>query len=152
MIGSKILRKIMNLIGVSSEKSKMPMAPETKMYVILREDLSMKYISGTHAVVQFGLEHPNEFKEWNNGKIVCLSVFNGLALSYIHTQIADAVVKYLLEKNIKVNNYDDYSSETPYRYSVFVEPDLQSPLPTAIAFYNNCGQGEILKHLSLATK
>jgi len=109
---------------------------DPRMYLILREDLAYKYIQGGHALAQLALEHNNKFKEWNNQYLICLSVFNGLALNDVNEKLKETFGEYVL------------------RQSVFVEPDLQSPLPTAIAIFEN-GTGEVsyaLKDLKLATK
>ena len=102
------------------------------MYLVLREDLAYKYIQGGHALSQYALEHPLEFKEWNNEYLICLSVFNGLSLRSV------------------MNNLDAKG----FTYSAFVEPDLESELPTAIAIFEN-GEGyvkEALCKCGMATK
>ena len=98
-----------------------------RMYLVLREDLAYKYIQGGHALAQFALEHYDLFKEWNNEYLINLSVFNGLSLK--------GLTEDLDRKGII--------------YSAFVEPDLESELPTAIAHY---GTGECFGGLPLATK
>jgi len=112
---------------------------DPRMYLVLREDLAYKYIQGGHALAQFGLEHPLEFNEWNNEFLICLSVFNGLALDEVVHQLIDEVP------------LDSVVDRTP---SIFFEPDLKSELPTAIAIFEN-GDGYVsnaLKKLRLATK
>lgn len=102
-----------------------------RMYLILREDLAYKYIQGGHALSQYALEHPHNFALWNNEYLICLSVFNGLALSEVSESLKDEFIM-----------------------SEFFEPDLQSDLPTAIAVFES-GSGEIadvLSSLKLATK
>ena len=113
------------------------------MYLILREDLAYKYIQGGHALAQFGLEHPLEFKEWDNKYLICLSVFNGLALRELSLSLCvdNAAQPYL-------------NDEPTWVMSNFFEPDLESSLPTAIAIFEN-GDGyvsKLLKGLNLATK
>jgi len=107
----------------------LPLDP--RMYIILREDLSFKYIQGGHSLASFALEHPDLFRQWNNGYLICLSVFNGLALNDL-----------LISINGKVT------------CSVFYEPDLQSTLPTAICLFDDGKNGyrNYLRGLSLATK
>jgi len=107
---------------------------EPRMYLILREDLSFKYIQGGHALASFALEQSDLFKQWNNGYLICLSVFNGLALEDLRTKLRD-------------------TPNFPY-FSVFFEPDLKSELPTAICVFDDGKNGvrEHLKGLSLATK
>ena len=65
---------------------------DPRMYLILREDLAYKYIQGGHALAQLALEHNNKFKEWNNQYLICLSVFNGLALNDVNEKIQEAKV------------------------------------------------------------
>ena len=89
---------------------------EHRMYVIVREDLAMKYVQGAHGLAQFALEHPEAFKLWNNETIIFLSVFSGLMLD---------------ELNLKL--FDKFGST----FSYFVEPDLKSDLPTAICIYED---------------
>lgn len=105
---------------------------EPRMYLILREDLAYKYIQGGHALAAFALEHPDLFRMWNNGYLICLSVFNGLALRELRDQ--------LLNKGIA--------------FSWFIEPDLESPLPTALCLFDDGKNGyrNYLKSLSLASK
>ena len=109
---------------------KLPLEP--RMYVIVREDLSMKYIQGAHALSEFALKHPKEFQEWENKYLIFLSVFNGLAL--------DSLKLDLLSKGITL--------------SEFYEPDLKSELPTALCLFDNGKNGyrNHLKSLSLASK
>ena len=105
---------------------------EPRMYVIVREDLSMKYIQGAHALSEFALEHPKEFQEWENRYLIFLSVFNGLVL--------DALKIELLSKGVTL--------------SEFFEPDLKSELPTALCLFDDGKNGyrNYLKKLSLASK
>lgn len=107
---------------------------EPRMYLILREDLSYKYIQGGHALAKYALDHSSLFKEWNNGYLICLSVFNGLALEDLREKLAEA------------KNFNSFS--------VFFEPDLQSTLPTAICIFDDGKNGvrDHLKGLSLASK
>ena len=103
-----------------------------RMYLIIREDLAYKYIQGGHALAQYALEHPFEFKEWNNGHLICLSVFDGRSLK------------------MKENEFE----KREFVFSKFVEPDLESNQPTALAIFEN---GDIkiskfIKDLKLASK
>jgi hypothetical protein len=121
----------------------MPNKVDPRMYLILREDLAYKYIQGAHALAQFGLEHSLEFKEWDNKYLICLSVFNGLALRDVALNLCvdNAAQPYLEDK-------------PKWVMSSFFEPDLESALPTAIAIFEN-GDGYVsreLKHLKMATK
>ena len=109
---------------------------EPRMYLILREDLAYKYIQGEHALALFALEHFDKFMEWNNQYIINLSVFNGLELQKLDSELSDK-----------------FGVLIPV-HSKFYEPDLQSPLPTAICIFEN-GTGFVsraLKGLQLATK
>ena len=102
------------------------------MYLILREDLAYKYIQGGHALLQFALEYPNEVTHHNNQHLIFLSVFNGIALR---------------DKMLELESL-------AMQFSKFVEPDLESELPTALAIYED-GSGYVsqaLQGLSLATK
>ena len=110
---------------------------EPRMYLILREDLAYKYIQGGHALAQFALENYDTFKVWENKYLINLSVFNGLALDKLYLE--------LVEK---------FGSSYTIKLSKFVEPDLQSPLPTALCIFEN-GDGFVskaLKYLNLATR
>ena len=123
----------------STNGPQMPNKVDPRMYLILREDLAYKYIQGGHALAQFGLEHPLEFKEWDNKYLICLSVFNGLALREVRDQLW----------NNCLSEGGQY-----FHTSEFIEPDLESPLPTAIAVFEN-GDGYVareLKSLKMATK
>jgi hypothetical protein len=103
-----------------------------KMYLILREELAYKYIQGGHALAQYALEHGSSFRDWNNGYLICLSVFNGMALRDVATKF----------------------EQHGLSFSKFVEPDLESELPTALAIFED-GTGYVskfVKDLSLATK
>jgi len=106
---------------------------EPKMYLILREDLAYKYIQGGHALAKFAFDYPEQFKEWSNRYLICLSVFNGLALEEL--------------KYSTLSNFDN-------EYSIFFEEDLFSSLPTAYCIFED-GTGYVskrLKGLQLATK
>jgi hypothetical protein len=107
---------------------------EPRMYLILREDLAFKYLQGGHALAAFALEQPDLFRQWNNGYLICLSVFNGLALEELRIVLRD-------------------TPNFPY-FSTFFEPDLKSELPTAICVFDDGKNGvrNHLKGLSLATK
>jgi hypothetical protein len=103
-----------------------------RLYVIVREDLAYKYIQGGHALAQFALEHNAEFRKWNNGYLIYLSTFNGLTIREKATEFE--------KKGLS--------------FSKFVEPDLESELPTALAIFED-GTGfvsKFVKDLSLATK
>lgn len=105
---------------------------EPRMYLILREDLAYKYIQGSHALAKFSLDYPDLFKKWNNGYLICLSVFNGLALRSLRD--------YLVKNGVTLVQ--------------FIEPDLESNLPTALCLFDDGKNGyrNLLKGISLASK
>lgn len=111
---------------------------EPRLYVILREDLAYKYIQGEHVVGLYAHKHPEVEIDWNNVYLINLSVFNGLALREVLNDLKADV--------------DGLIGDAPY--SVFYEPDLESPLPTAIAIYENGdgGVAKALSHLRLSSK
>ena len=122
----------------------LPSKCDPRMYLVLREELAYKYIQGGHALSQFAIEYPLEFKEWNNEYLICVSVFNGKALQALQNELDES-------NFIKLKHNDD---GLKYPYSAFVEPDLESPLPTAIAIFEN-GDGYVKEALSkckMATK
>jgi hypothetical protein len=86
-----------------------------RMYVLVRKDLSTVYgaVQGAHAVAQYALEHPEEFKQWGNEYLIFLGVRNLMDLRYWGVR---------LKENCKV-------------CSVFREPDLDNQ-ETAIACYD----------------
>lgn len=102
----------------------MPMEP--RMYVLVRLDLAEKYqcVQGGHAIAQYSLDHPEEFKQWGNRTLLYLGVRNLIELRAWEVK---------LRENYKV-------------FSVFREPDLDSQ-ETAIACYDT---GEIFHKLPLA--
>jgi hypothetical protein len=122
----------MSLIGLISGGFKMNLPPEPRMYLILREDLSMKYIQGAHALAKFAMIYPERFKEWGNGYLICLSVFNGITLRDLGNELRNKGVQEVH----------------------FMEPDLESTLPTAICLFDDGKNGyrNYLKTLSLASK
>lgn len=103
---------------------------EPKMYLILREDLTYKYIQGAHALSEFAIDYPELFRQWGNRYLICLSVFNGIALDEFKHRIDEEYCK-----------------------SLFYEPDLGNKL-TAIAIFED-GDGDVsnlVSKLRLATK
>jgi len=98
---------------------------EPRMYIIVRGDLSETYrlVQGAHALAQYALEYPEEFKKWNNQYLIFLKVFNLISLYDL--------MEYRFKKA---------------KISVFKEPDLDNQ-PTAIAILCD---GKIIKDLSLA--
>ena len=100
--------------------------PTPKMYVLVRLDLSETYriVQGSHALAQYALDNPENFKTWNNSTIVFLGVRN---LIDMRQWLND-----LIQKN-KV-------------FASFLEPDLDNQV-TAIACFDT---GEIFRALKPA--
>ena len=96
------------------------------MYVIVRMDLAPTYrcVQGAHALSQYSLEFPKEFKKWNNTYLIFLGVWNLIELR--------AWIKKL--------------HKTKKKFSIFHEPDLENH-PTAICCYD---LGRIFNKLNLA--
>lgn len=120
---------------------------EPRMYLVLREDLAYKYIQGAHALAQFSNYHISKFTEWGNKYLICLSTFNGLTLQKEHEKIISVHIDLMLEHKVPNRKAGLY-------FEAFIEPDLRSTLPTAIAVYED-GRGIVqrtLSHLNLATK
>lgn len=132
----------------------MSTVPSKRLYLILREDLAFKMIQGQHALAQFALEHPEAFKDWDNEYLINLAVFNGQHLRELETKLKDAVLTEMLDNAKASTSFEDYKSETTIKYSTFVEPDLESELPTAIALYHDGIHHNhmLVKGLSLATR
>lgn len=98
--------------------------PSQKMYVLVRNDLSETYrlVQGCHALAEYALGFPENFKTWNNSTIVFLKVRNLLELKTWHFKLGSK------------------------EHICFKEPDLEDQL-TAIACYDD---GHIFKDLKLA--
>lgn len=81
-----------------------------KMFVLVRNDLSKSQqgVQGGHALAQFALDHPYDFKEWGNQTIV-----------YLKTE---------------VDTLEVLSNEVGDTISRFYEPDIDNQL-TALAIY-----------------
>jgi hypothetical protein len=96
------------------------------MYVLVREDLEKIYrcVQGCHSVAQFAMDHPDEFKQWDNGYLIFLGV-------RFHREISEWEIRL---------------SDAGKKFSSFKEPD-QFNLHTAIACYDT---GEIFDGLRLA--
>ena len=86
-----------------------------KMYVLVRKDLSETYrcVQGSHSLAQYALEHPREFKEWNNTTLIFLAIWNLV-------ELRSWIIKLKQRKKV---------------FSVFCEPDLDGH-QTAIACYD----------------
>jgi len=107
------------------------MKPVNKMYVIVRNDLSVAYrcVQGAHALTQYSFENPKNFRDWKNEYLIFLSIPSLLSLKWFVKQLK--------------NNY--------VVHSVFKEPDLGNHM-TAVAFRNdllNDKMIEIVKELPL---
>jgi hypothetical protein len=97
-----------------------------RMYVLTRLDLEGTYrcVQGAHALAQFAVEHPDEFRRWNNGYLIFLGI------------------RFPRE----VREWEERLSLAGKKSSSFSEPD-QDGVKTAIACYDT---GEIFKDLKLA--
>lgn len=98
--------------GKKMKKEKVIQVPE-KMYVIVRNDLSVAYrcVQGAHALSQYAMELNESFSVWDNQYLIFLSTPNLITLKEF--------VKQLKKQNVV--------------YSSFKEPDLGNQI-TAIAF------------------
>jgi hypothetical protein len=96
------------------------------MYVLARKDLEETYrcVQSAHALAQFAMEHPDEFKQWNNGYLIFLGI--------------------RFPKEIR--EWEERLISAEKKFSVFSEPD-QDGAKTAIACYDT---GEIFENLRLA--
>jgi hypothetical protein len=69
-----------------------------KLYVITREDLGLSYQTpqAIHGVVQFALEHPEEFKAWSSGSntVVVLNVKDLTELECFSSLVAGMKLKH----------------------------------------------------------
>ena len=97
-----------------------------KMYVLVRNDLASTYknVQGAHALAQFAMEHPKEFKEWENTTLVFLGVPN-------LREMRNWYLRFMQMKK---------------PYSIFNELDLDDQI-TAIACYDT---GIIFRKIGLA--
>jgi hypothetical protein len=102
----------------------MPTAP--RMYILVRKDLENIYscVQGAHALAQYAVEHPEEFKLWNNGYLIFLGV------------------RFPRE----IREWEERLATAGKKFSVFSEPD-QDGVKTAIACYDT---GDIFCGLRLA--
>ena len=108
---------------------------EPRLYVIVREDLAYKYIQGQHVVAQYAIEHPASLLDWNNGYLINLSVFNGIAIEKLWDEL----------------NANDALEDVCK--SAFIEPDLGDKMTSIAIFENGDGHvAEALNHLRLATR
>lgn len=77
-----------------------------KLYVLIRDDIStaQQAVQAGHAVAQFGLDHPKEFKAWqdDNNTLIYLSISN----IYWWKQVL---------------------TDGDFKHSMFFEPDLRIP-------------------------
>ena len=65
------------------------------MYIICREDLSPLYaaIQGGHALAAHALEHPEDFKDWNNSFLIYLKKKNEQGLIKLYDKLTSIGVK-----------------------------------------------------------
>lgn len=94
-----------------------------KLFVLVREDLDISYrfVQGAHAVAEWSLKYPDQ---WKNETLIFLSVKNEFQL-----------IKWIEKLKIK-----------KMKYVCFNEPDIGNEI-TAIA---TLGDNEIFKKLKLA--
>jgi hypothetical protein len=120
------LVKLMSLIECISGFFKVNSSVEPRMYIIVRRDLSETYrmVQGSHALAEYALKFPNQFKQWNNGYLIFLSVFNLNALRDLNISLCGKGVDF----------------------TTFCEPDLDNQ-ETAIAIFDT---GKLVKGLPLA--
>lgn len=99
--------------------------PTPRMYVLVRKDLEQTYrcVQGAHALAQYAMEHPEEFRLWNNGYLIFLGIRFQQDVQHWKVRLFRADKKF----------------------SIFYEPD--QGVHTAIACYDT---GEIFKDLPLA--
>lgn len=97
-----------------------------RMYVLVRLDLEATYraVQGTHALAQYAMEHPEEFKMWNNEYLIFLGI------------------RFPRE----IREWKERLKVAGKKFSSFSEPD-QDGFKTAIACYDT---GEIFDSLRLA--
>ena len=97
-----------------------------RMYVLVRVDLENIYrcVQGCHALAQFAIDHPDEFRQWNNGYLIFLGI-----------RFPREIIEW--KQRLWLANK---------KFSSFSEPD-QDGVNTAIACYDT---GEIFKDLRLA--
>jgi hypothetical protein len=96
------------------------------MYVLVRLDLAETYrcVQGAHALAQFAMEHPEEFKQWNNEYLIFLGI------------------RFPRE----IREWEERLRSARKKFSSFSEPD-QDGIKTAIACFDT---GEIFDSLKLA--
>ena len=103
----------------------------SKLYVVVREDLDINYqaVQAAHAGIQFQHEHPIIAKEWHNKSkyLIHLSIKD-------EERLSDLISK-AQSKGIKV--------------SVFIEPDIENQI-TAVAFEPSDKSKRLLSNLPLA--
>ena len=66
-----------------------------KMFVLVRNDLSKSQqgVQGGHALAQFALDHPHDFKEWGNQTIVYLKTELD-TLEVLKDEVSDSVSRF----------------------------------------------------------
>lgn len=86
---------------------------ENKMYVIVRNDLSVAYrcVQGAHALAEYAIVNPRKFRKWHNYTLIFLAVPNLITLKEMDRQLNQSRIDYVC----------------------FSEPDLDNQ-KTAIAF------------------
>jgi len=99
-----LVGKVMSLIGLSSKDSAMNLPTEPRMYVLVRKELDQTYrnVQGTHAALQYALEHIGETRLWRNEYLIFLGV-----------RFPSGIQEW-------INKLEDMG----LKYSVFYEPDI----------------------------
>lgn len=104
---------------------------ENKMYVIVRNDLSVAYrcVQGAHVLAEYAIVFSRKFKKWGNYTLIFLAVPNLIALKEIDSLLNNNTIDYVC----------------------FHEPDLDDHI-TAIAFHScdmNQAVSEVVATLNL---
>lgn len=99
-----------------------------RMYIICRGDLNPLYasIQGGHALADFALRHPEDYKEWGNSFLI-----------YLKTKDKNSL--HSLEERLQCNGYKN---------GRFIEPDIGHEL-TAISCYATPDTFKSLKTLKI---
>lgn len=104
-----------------------------RMYLVLREDLTYKYIQGAHALANFAICYPSLFNKWDNKHLICLSVFNGVSLNLLYKKFRELPTKKC-------------------KWAVFKEPDLNHSLTAICFYYNNRKYDRLIKKITSRNK
>jgi hypothetical protein len=82
----------------------MNLPTEPRMYVLVRKELDQTYrnVQGTHAALQYALEHTNSTRVWNNQYLIFLGV----------------------RFPSGIREWEEKLTAMGLKYSVFYEPDI----------------------------